>query len=45
MRGRSEREHEVERVDFTVKEDRFQGGEKGQARKAFLKQVEGSMSG
>ena len=43
-RGGSEREHGVERVDFTVKEGRFQGGQGGQARRASLKEVEGSMS-
>ena len=32
-------------MDYTVKEDRFQGGEEGQARRASLKKVEGSMSG
>ena len=31
-RGRSEREHEKERVDYTVKEGRFQGSEGGQAK-------------
>ena len=44
-RGRSEREHGQERVDFTAKEGRFQGGKGGQARRASLEQVEGSMSG
>ena len=44
-RGESEREHEEERVDSTVKEGRFQGGEGGQARRASLGEVEGSMSG
>ena len=44
-RGRSEREHGVERVNSTVKEGRFQGGQGGQARTVFLEQVEGSMSG
>ena len=44
-RGGLEREHGVERVDSTVKEGRFQGGQGGQARKASLEQVEGSMSG
>ena len=39
----SEREHGVERVDSTVKEGRFQG-EGGQARRASLEEVEGSMS-
>ena len=42
-RGRSEREHEEERVDSTVKDGRFQG--EGQARRASLGEVEGSMSG
>ena len=28
-KGGSEREHDKERVDSTVKESRFQGGEKG----------------
>ena len=40
VRGRSEREHEEERVDSTVNR-----GEEGQARKAPLGEVEGSMSG
>ena len=44
-RGGSEREHGVERVEFTVKQGRFQGGKGGQARKASLEQVERSMSG
>ena len=44
-RGGSEREHGEERVDSTVKEDRFQGGKGGQARRASLGEVEGSMSG
>ena len=44
-RGGSKREHGVERVDSTVKEGRFQGGQQGQARRASLEQVEGSMSG
>ena len=43
-RGRSEQEHKEERVDYTVK-GRFQGEEEEQARKAFLGEVEGSMSG
>ena len=43
--GRSEREHGEERVDSTVKEGRFQGGQGAQARRASLEQVEGSMSG
>ena len=41
----SEREHGEERVDFTVKEGRFQGGKGGHARRASLGEVEGSMSG
>ena len=44
-RAGSEREHGVERVDSTVNEGRFQGGKGGQARRASLEQVEGSMSG
>ena len=43
--GGSEREHEKERVDSTVNESRFQGGKGGQATRASLEQVEGSMSG
>ena len=45
VRGGSEREHGLGRVDSTVKEDRFQGKKGGQARKGSLEQVEGSMSG
>ena len=44
VRG-SEREHGVGRLDSTVKEGRFQGGQGGQARSASLEQVKGSMSG
>ena len=44
-KGGSEREHGEERVDSTVKEGRFQGGKGGQARRASLEKVEGSMSG
>ena len=44
VRG-SEQELEEQKVDSTVKEGRFQGGQGGQARKASLEQVEGSMSG
>ena len=44
-KGGSEREHGVGRVDSTVKEGIFQGGQGGQARRASLEQVEGSMSG
>ena len=43
--GGSEREHGVGRVDSTVNEGGFQGGKKGQARRAFLEEVEGSMIG
>ena len=32
-------------MDSTVKEGRFQGGQGGQARRASLEEVEGSMSG
>ena len=39
------REHGVKRVDSTVNEGRLQGGQGGQATRASLKQVEGSMSG
>ena len=38
-------EHGEKGVDSTVNEGRFQGGKKGQARRASLEQVEGSMSG
>ena len=44
-RGGSKQEHGGERVDSIVKEGRFQGGKGGQARRASLEQVEGSMSG
>ena len=37
--------HEEERVDSTVNEGRFQGGQGGQARTVSLGEVEGSMSG
>ena len=43
--GGSEREHGVDRVDSTVNESRLQGGKGGQARRASLEQVEGSISG
>ena len=43
--GESVREHGVERVESTVKEGRCQGGQEGQAKRASLEQVEGSMSG
>ena len=41
----SQQEHEEEKVDSTVKEGRFQGGQGGQATRASLGEVEGSMSG
>ena len=42
--GGSEQDHGEERVDSTMKEGRFQGGNGGQVRRASLKEVEGSMS-
>ena len=44
-RGGSEREHGVVTVDSTVNDGRFQGEKGGQARRASLGEVEGSMSG
>ena len=44
-RGRSELEHEEVRVDSTVKEGRFQGGDGEQVNRASLGDVKGSMSG
>ena len=41
----SEREHGEERVDSRVKEGKFQGEERGEATRASLGEVEGSMSG
>ena len=41
----SQQEHGVERVDSTGKEGRCQGGQGGQARRASIEQVEGSMTG
>ena len=38
-------EHAEERVDSTVNEGRFQGEQGGQASRASVEQVEGSMSG
>ena len=35
----------MERVDSRVNEDTFQGGQGGQATRASLGEVEGSMSG
>ena len=43
-RGGSEQEQGVERVDSTMNEGRFQEGKGGQARRASLEEVEGSMS-
>ena len=37
-------DHREERVDSMVNEGIFQGGKGDQARRAFLEQVEGSMS-
>ena len=44
-KGDSEREHEEERVDSTVKEGTLQGGKGGQATRASLVRVKESMSG
>ena len=41
----SEREHGEQRVDFTVKKGRFQGGDGGQAEKTFPLEVGESTSG
>ena len=41
----SEQKHGEEKVHSTVNKGRFQGGEEGQARRASLEEVEGSMSG
>ena len=43
-KGGSKREHGEERVNSTVKEGRFQGGEGGQATRASLGEVEKTMS-
>ena len=43
--GESEREHEEERMNTTVKEGTIQGGKRGQATRASLEQVKGIMSG
>ena len=43
--GGSEREHGEKRVKSTVKENRFQGAENGQARRVSLEELDGSMSG
>ena len=40
----SKKEHGEEKVDSTVKEDRFRGGEKGQPKRTSLVEVEGSIS-
>ena len=44
-RGGSDQEHGEQWVDSTMKEGRFQGDKRGQARRASLGEVEGSMSG
>ena len=44
-RGGSEREHGEVRVDSTMNKGRFQEGKGGQASRASLREVEGSMSG
>ena len=44
-REESESEHGEEKLDSTLKECRFQGGEGGQVRRASLGEVKGSMSG
>ena len=41
----SEREHDEERVDSTMKEGRFQGGKGGNVQRSSLGEVEESMSG
>ena len=43
--GGSERQYEEERVDSTVKEGRFQGGEGGQAKRISPGEEEGSIRG
>ena len=43
--SQGEREDEEERVYSTVNEGGFQGGKRGQARRASLGEVEGSISG
>ena len=43
--GGSEREHGEKRTDSTVKEDRFQGGKGGQAKRASPGEVGEGMSG
>ena len=40
----SERECGEEKVDYTIKEGRFQGGERRQAKKNSQEEVEGSIS-
>ena len=39
-RERSGRKHGEDRVNSTLMEDRFQGGEGGQANRTFLEKVE-----
>ena len=45
VRGGSEQEHGKERVDSTVKESRLHGEKGGQAKRASLREVGGSMKG
>ena len=42
---RAEREHGEEKVDSTVKEGRFQGGERGQAKRCSIGKVGESTRG
>ena len=44
IEGGSEREHGEERVDSTVKEDMFQGGEGGQVKRTSIGEVGERMS-
>ena len=43
--SQGEREHGEVKVNSTVNKGRFQRGKGGQARRASLREVEGSMSG
>ena len=45
MSGGSEQIHGKERVDSTMNADRFQRGQRWQAIRASLEEVEGCMSG
>ena len=42
--GESKQKHGEKRVNYTVKKSRFQEDERGQAKRAYLGEVEGSMS-